>query len=101
MRTIKRQVDVVVAGSGPGGATVARQLALAGKRVLLLEKGRHHRLVGTFEVRYDRSTGEQGGFYEGPDNMLVPDQPLALIGLLWSFDGHTRPASSRRLLSSP
>jgi hypothetical protein len=62
---------------------------------------RHHRLVGTFEVHYDRSTGEQGGFYEGPDNMLVPDQPLALIGLLWSFDGHTRPANSRRLLSSP
>ncbi len=47
---------------------------------------RHHRLVGTLEVRYDRSTGEEGGFFEGPDNRLVPDQTLLLGGILWSFD---------------
>jgi hypothetical protein len=46
---------------------------------------RRHRLVGSFEVRYDRSTGDESGFYEGPDNDLVPDQTLALVGLLWSF----------------
>jgi choline dehydrogenase-like flavoprotein len=37
------EVDVVVVGSGPGGATVARQLAQAQKRVILLERGRDHR----------------------------------------------------------
>jgi hypothetical protein len=47
---------------------------------------RHHRLVGVFEARYDRSTGPRGGFFKGPDNLLVPDQTLALIGVLWSFD---------------
>ena len=31
--------DVIVAGTGPGGATVARDLARKGKRVLLLERG--------------------------------------------------------------
>ncbi len=41
--TIKRQADVVVVGSGPGGASVARQLARAGKKVTLLERGPDYR----------------------------------------------------------
>ncbi len=47
----KLQADVVVAGSGPGGATVARELARQGKRVLLLERGidqRAHSYYGTY-----------------------------------------------------
>jgi choline dehydrogenase-like flavoprotein len=35
--------EVIVVGSGPGGATVARQLSRQGKRVLLLERGVDHR----------------------------------------------------------
>ncbi len=33
------ETDVVVAGSGPGGATVARELARQGREVVLLERG--------------------------------------------------------------
>lgn len=35
--------EVIVVGSGPGGATVARELARSGRRVLLLERGIDHR----------------------------------------------------------
>ena len=41
--TRRGEVDAVVVGSGPGGATVARHLAQAHKRVILLERGRDHR----------------------------------------------------------
>src|SRR5512139_782346 len=37
------QADGIVVGTGPGGATVARQLARAGKKVLLLERGIDYR----------------------------------------------------------
>ena len=43
---MRKDVDVVVVGSGPGGATVARGLARAGRKVLLLEEGRRHRWLG-------------------------------------------------------
>lgn len=45
MSSINRsfETEVVIAGSGPGGATVARQLAQAGRRVVLLERGKDYR----------------------------------------------------------
>ena len=48
---IRKRTQFVVVGSGPGGATVARQLARAGAQVLLLERGqdwRRHPLYGTY-----------------------------------------------------
>ena len=45
------EAEFLVIGSGPGGATVARELARAGRDVLLLERGRDwrgHPLYGTY-----------------------------------------------------
>jgi choline dehydrogenase-like flavoprotein len=41
------QYDAIVVGSGPGGGSVARSLALQGKRVLILEMGSAAPLTGT------------------------------------------------------
>ena len=35
--TIKLEADAVIVGTGPGGATVGRELALAGKKVIFIE----------------------------------------------------------------
>jgi len=42
-RNLSPTADVIVIGSGPGGATVARQLAKSGKKVLIFEWGHDFR----------------------------------------------------------
>ena len=38
------------------------------------------------EYRFDRSTGDGGGFYSGSDNHLVPEQNLLVVAVMWSFE---------------
>jgi choline dehydrogenase-like flavoprotein len=44
------QADVVIAGSGPGGATMALELSKKGKKVILCEAGKYHQRLGTNSV---------------------------------------------------
>jgi len=67
---MKDTFDVIVVGSGPGGATVARQMAQAGKEVLLLEKGKNHKNLGSYIGAL--SMLDRMGFYKSKEglNML-------------------------------
>ena len=42
------------------------------------------------EYRFDRSTGRDGGFFEGDANVLVPEQHLFIGALIWQFDSGVR-----------
>ncbi|MGA1790296.1 MAG: thioester reductase domain-containing protein [bacterium] len=41
-----KKYDFIVVGSGAGGATVAKELAKKGKRVLIVEKGKRYKKIG-------------------------------------------------------
>lgn len=43
----EKQYDLVIMGTGPGGATVAREMAKRGKKVLMLEQGPHREPDGS------------------------------------------------------
>ena len=48
MSTSNKTYDAIIAGTGPGGATVARELSRSGKSVLMLERGDNPKLRGVF-----------------------------------------------------
>ena len=61
--------DAIVVGSGPGGATVTREFARAGKRVLLLEKGRGHGNLGTY--RSAMAMFDRLGFFKSREGLTM------------------------------
>jgi choline dehydrogenase-like flavoprotein len=47
METTHKDLDAIVVGSGPGGATVAKELSQKNKKVLILERGGNGRIRGS------------------------------------------------------
>ena len=61
--------DTIIVGSGIGGATLAQELTKAGERVLLLEKGGNHRILGN-HVAVMR-IADKKGFRSTKEGMMV------------------------------
>jgi choline dehydrogenase-like flavoprotein len=45
-QTVTMEADAVIVGTGPGGATVGRELAKAGKKVIFIDRGPHPGRIG-------------------------------------------------------
>ena len=81
MKNLGKEFDAIVVGSGPGGATVARELSLHGKKVLILEWGDNDPVKGTFRQLVSRA--------------LIPGKGLMITGqLLQMIRGITAGGSS-------
>jgi choline dehydrogenase-like flavoprotein len=64
--------DAIVVGSGPGGATVARELARRGRRVLILEQGSAAPLEGTVgQMARMAAVPGKGAFLHSDASLLV------------------------------
>lgn len=63
--------DVIVVGSGPGGATVAREMARRGARVLILEQGGAAPLRGTLGQMASMAAVPGRGAYFNQDGSLL------------------------------
>lgn len=64
----KKEYDVIVAGTGAGGSTIAREMAIRGKKVLMLEAGGRWNWMG---------------------NTVAVAMVLKYFGLVRSREGHT------------
>jgi choline dehydrogenase-like flavoprotein len=51
---LEQQYDYIVVGSGPGGATLAKELASQGKRVLIVEYGPRLARTGMLAMRHGK-----------------------------------------------
>ncbi|MBI2717637.1 MAG: GMC family oxidoreductase [Rhizobiales bacterium] len=67
---MKSQPDIVIIGSGMGGATIAAGLAGSGARIVILEKGEH--LADTPKARDARAIFQRG-HYRPKENWFSPD----------------------------
>ncbi|NNG24843.1 FAD-dependent oxidoreductase [Telluria aromaticivorans] len=73
---IERPYDAIVVGTGPGGASTARELARAGARVLILEQGSAAPLKGTLGQMATMALPGKGAWLHRDASLLVSGTAL-------------------------
>jgi choline dehydrogenase-like flavoprotein len=79
--------DVIVIGSGPGGASLAQRLAPTGKRILLLERGDY---LPRSQKNWDSQTVFVDGAYQTKDTWYGADGSSFHPGLHYYVGGNSK-----------
>jgi choline dehydrogenase-like flavoprotein len=79
--------DVIVVGSGPGGASVAHRLAPTGKRILLLERGGY---LPRTPANWDAQTVFVDGAYQATETWYGKDGESFHPGLHYYVGGNSK-----------
>ena len=82
-----RAADIVIIGSGVGGASLALSLADSGRRIVILERGEH--LEDSPEARDDKAIFEKG-FYRSSEEWLGTDGQSFLPGNYYYVGGNSK-----------
>jgi choline dehydrogenase-like flavoprotein len=70
--SVRPSFDAIIVGSGPGGASVARELALRGLKVLVLEQGSAAAVEGTLaQMASMAAVPGKGAFFHRDASLLV------------------------------
>ena len=82
-----RHYDVIVIGSGPGGASVVHRLASTGKRILLLERGDY---LPRSTANWDAQTVFVDAAYQAPETWYGGDGRAFHPGLHYFVGGNSK-----------
>jgi choline dehydrogenase-like flavoprotein len=93
MEAFEKDYDVIVVGSGPGGATVAKELSQHNKKVLILEWGGNAPIKGTF-LQSATMIGIPG------KSILITNKKMHLIPVKPLSDQLMGPMASRMMTSA-
>jgi choline dehydrogenase-like flavoprotein len=79
--------DLIVIGSGPGGASLAHRLAPTGKRILMLERGGY---LPRSQKNWDSTTVFVDGTYQAPETWYGSDGSRFHPGLHYWVGGNSK-----------
>jgi len=79
--------DLIVIGSGPGGASLAQRVARTGKRILLLERGDY---LPRSPANWDSKTVFVDGAYQAKETWFGTDGNAFHPGLHYYVGGNSK-----------